>query len=106
MVSRSVAILKQPVPCDVLNLLQWEWSVYHLEDGNFEDILMEYPCWHTQVSTLFYCLHQIFKVFSSPLAGINFLANMSILCSFKGGILQNMFLTELMFKYPKETHCR
>ena len=26
-----------------------EWPVCHMEDGNFEDILMEYPCWHTQV---------------------------------------------------------
>ena len=38
----EVCILKQPAAFAVLNLLQWEWPVCHLEDGNFEDILMEY----------------------------------------------------------------
>ena len=38
----EVCILKQPVACPVLNVLQWEWLVRHLEDGNFEDILMKY----------------------------------------------------------------
>ena len=38
----EVCILKQPVTCAVLNVLQWEWFVSHLEDGNFKDILMKY----------------------------------------------------------------
>ena len=38
----EVCILKQPVAFAVLSVLQWEWPVCHLEDGNFEDILMKY----------------------------------------------------------------
>ena len=38
----EVFILKQPVVCAILNLLQWKLPVCHLEDDNFEDILMEY----------------------------------------------------------------
>ena len=38
----EVCILKQPVAFAVLSVLQWEWLVCHLEDGNFEDILMKY----------------------------------------------------------------
>ena len=38
----EVCILKQPVAWAVFNLLQWEWPVCCLEDGKFEDILMEY----------------------------------------------------------------
>ena len=68
----EVYILKQPVACVVLNELQWELLVCHLEDGNFEDILVKYSYWHTQVIPLFYHLHQICKVFSSPPEGIDF----------------------------------
>ena len=35
-------ILKEPVACAALNLLQLEGLVCHLKDENFEDILMEY----------------------------------------------------------------
>ena len=94
----EVCLLKQPLACAVLNLLQWEWPIYHLEDGNFEDILIEYPCLNIQVIPLFYCLHQICEGFFIPcsrnwLSGneesnfVSAVADMSILCSVTGGIL-------------------